>query len=456
MMNLLEFIYNHSPIFLQNLMVSVQGKIFMQQRYTKHYYEELEKLKECIDFNKLQKERFNEFYNYTKKNSEYYSEKLKSFSVSINIEDLNSLPIITKEDIRKNIESIITKDKKNLIKMGTGGSTGKSMTYYTNNYDMSRKIAYLDYFKEQHGVFKGMKRVSVGGKKIIPNKQRKKVFWRYNKPLNQLMLSSYHADGDNLKYYIEKLNEFKPETLDGFTTVLHRIAQYILDNNVKLTFKPIAIFPTAEALTDEMKNDIESAFKCPVRNQYASSEGAPFITENSDGKLEINIATGVFEFEKIQDNIYELIVTGFYTTSTPLLRYKIGDSVELEEELPENYTQNDVKIKKIIGRNNDFLQSREKGIVTNINLSTAIRTLETDVIESQFIQNNLDLVEVYLVVSKSANKSNLLKKLESELRIRFGYSTEFEFEFVDKLTKTQGGKTRFTINNINQGRYYNE
>ncbi|WP_259340164.1 phenylacetate--CoA ligase family protein, partial [Staphylococcus equorum] len=437
-MNLLEFIYNHSPIFLQNLMVSVQGKIFMQQRYTKHYYEELEKLKECIDFNKLQKERFNEFYNYTKKNSEYYSEKLKSFSVSINIEDLNSLPIITKEDIRKNIESIITKDKKNLIKMGTGGSTGKSMTYYTNNYDMSRKIAYLDYFKEQHGVFKGMKRVSVGGKKIIPNKQRKKVFWRYNKPLNQLMLSSYHADGDNLKYYIEKLNEFKPETLDGFTTVLHRIAQYILDNNVKLTFKPIAIFPTAEALTDEMKNDIESAFKCPVRNQYASSEGAPFITENSDGKLEINIATGVFEFEKIQDNIYELIVTGFYTTSTPLLRYKIGDSVELEEELPENYTQNDVKIKKIIGRNNDFLQSREKGIVTNINLSTAIRTLETDVIESQFIQNNLDLVEVYLVVSKSANKSNLLKKLESELRIRFGYSTEFEFEFVDKLTKTQG------------------
>lgn len=456
MSNLLEFVYNHSPIFLQNLMVSVQGKIFMKQRYTKHYYEELKILKECTDFNELQKERFNEFYNYTKKNSEYYNEKLKKYSDSINIEDLNSLPTVTKEDIRKHVESIITKDKKNLIKMGTGGSTGKSMVFYTNNYDMSRKIAYLDYFKEQHGVFKGMKRVSVGGKKIIPDKQRKKVFWRYNKPLNQLMISSYHADGDNLKYYIEKLNEFKPETLDGFTTVLHRIAQYILDNNVKLTFKPIAIFPTAEALTDEMKNDIENAFKCPVRNQYASSEGAPFITENSDGKLEMNIATGVFEFEKIQDNIYELIVTGFYTTSTPLLRYKIGDSVELEEELPKNYTQNDVKIKKIIGRNNDFLQSREKGIVTNINLSTAIRTLDTDVIESQFIQNNLNLVEVYLVVSKSANRSNLLKKLESELRIRFGYSTEFKFEFVDKLTKTQGGKTRFTINNINQGRYYNE
>lgn len=449
MSNLLEFVYNHSPIFLQNIMVSVQGKIFMKQRYTKYYYEELKRLKKCNDFDKLQKERFKEFYNYTKKNSHYYSEKLSEFNNLIKIDDLRELPIITKEDIRENVDSIITKDKKKLLKMGTGGSTGKSMVYYTDNYDMSRKFAYLDYFKEKHGVYKGMKRVSVGGKKIIPNKQKKKIFWRYNKPLNQLIISAYHADGENLKYYIEKLNEFKPETLDGFTTKIHKLAEYILDNEVKLTFKPIAVFPTAEALTDEMKGDIEKAFDCPVRNQYASSEGAPFITENIEGKLEIDIATGVFEFEKIQDKIYELIVTGFYTTTTPLLRYKIGDAVELEEELPDNYTQKDVKIRRIIGRNNDFLQSREKGIVTNINLSTVIRTLNNDVIESQFIQNELDLVKVYLVVSDKANKKNISKKLEYELKFRFGDTTKFEFEFVNELLKTQGGKTRFTINNIN-------
>lgn len=446
---MIQFIYNHSPIFFQNFMASVQGSIFLKQRYTKHYYDEFEILKNCNDFEQLQQVRLQNFYDYIKNNSNYYKEKLKNYSDEISVNNLNYFPILTKDDIRTNVEEIITKDKKNLIKKGTGGSTGKSMTYYSDIYDMSRKIAYLDYFKQQHGVYKGMRRVSVGGKNIIPIKQRKKVFWRYNRPLNQLLISAYHADGENLKYYIDKLNEFKPKSLDGFTTVLHRLARYIINHQIKLSFKPIAIFPTAEALTDEMKQDIEKAFNCPVRNQYASSEGAPFITENTKGKLEINIATGVFEFEKIQDNVYELIVTGFYTSSTPLFRYRIGDSVELEEELPKNYTQKDVKIKKIIGRNNDFLQSREKGIITNVNLSTAIRSLDTDVIESQFIQNDLDLVEVYLVVSKSANKSNLLKKLESELRIRFGYSTEFKFEFIDKLTKTQGGKTRFTINNIN-------
>ena len=103
-----------------------------------------------------------------------------------------------------------------------------------------------------------------------------------------------------------------------------------------------------------MKRDIEKAFACPVRNQYASSEGAPFITENSNGDLELDLATGYFELEKVEGKIYELIVTGFYTTTTPLFRYKIGDSVELYEELPENYTQKDIKIRRIIGRNNDF------------------------------------------------------------------------------------------------------
>ena len=64
--------------------------------------------------------------------------------------------------------------------------------------------------------------------------------------------------------------------------------------------------------------------------------------------------SGYFELEKVEGKIYELIVTGFYTTTTPLFRYRIGDSVELYEDLPENYTQQDIKIKRIIGRNNDF------------------------------------------------------------------------------------------------------
>lgn len=444
---MLEFIYDHSPIWFQNLMVSVKGKQFIKQRYTEEYYNELEKLHNTGDKFALQQERLNDFYKYVRNNSAYFKDVLPKLERDITVEDLKDFPTMDKETIRNHIEEIVTRNEK-LIPMKTGGSTGKSLVYYTHPIDMSRKIAYLDYFKEQHGVYKGMKRVSVGGRILVPNKQKKKVFWRYNKPLNQLMLSAYHADGENLKYYIKKLNKFKPQTLDGYTTVLHRIAQYINKHNIRLSFKPIAIFPTAEALTDEMKSDIEKAFNCPVRNQYASSEGAPFITENTKGELEINPATGVFELEHVEGNIYELVVTGFYTTTTPLIRYKIGDSVELFEPLDANYKQSDIKIKRIIGRNNDFLMSNERGIVTNVNLSTVVREAGKDIIQSQFVQNQLDEIIVNLVVEKDTNKNALEKIFTEKLSTRFGNTTQFKFNYFNEIPKTSGGKTRFTINNL--------
>lgn len=445
---MLQFIYDHSPIAFQNIMVSVQGKLFEKQRYTKHYYNELVKLRSCKHPFELQKQRMQEFYNLIKTDSEFYQEKLVEFQDEIDLNNLNKYPVLTKEQVRTNVEKMVTKSSEELITLGTGGSTGKSLKVYSSAYDMSRRIAYLDFFKEQHGVYKGMRRVSVGGRKIVPQKQKKKIFWRYNEPLNQLMISAYHAEGENLKHYVQKLNDFKPETLDGFPTVLHRISKYILENNIKLTFTPIAIFPTAETLTDEMRNDIENAFNCPVRNQYASSEGSPFITENTKGEYEIGAMSGYFELKKIEDKVYELIVTGFYTTTTPLFRYKIGDSVELYEELPENYTQKDIKIKRIIGRNNDFLKSSERGIITNVYLSTAIRELGNTVIDSQFVQNEIDLVEVNLVVAKGTNNKKLINKLETQLRSRFGDRTQFKYNFVNNIPRTNGGKKRFMINNL--------
>ncbi|MCH4518268.1 phenylacetate--CoA ligase family protein [Staphylococcus haemolyticus] len=446
---MLQFIYDHAPIAFQNIMVSVQGKLFEKQRYTSYYYDELEKLRDCQDSLTLQEERMKSFYKMIKKNSGYYNLKLKSFSDEIDLNNLKQYPLLTKEELRKHVKEIVIGDPKKLIKLGTGGTTGKSLRFYTSSYDMSRKIAYLDYFKEKHGVFRGMRRASVGGRKIIPKNQKKKVFWRYNEPLNQLLLSAYHLKEENLQYYIQKLNNFKPETLDGYTTALHRIAKYILDNEIKLDFKPIAIFPTAEALTDEMKRDIEKAFACPVRNQYASSEGAPFITENGNGDLELDLATGYFELEKVEGKIYELIVTGFYTTTTPLFRYKIGDSVELYEELPENYTQKDIKIRRIIGRNNDFFRTNDGNIITHVNLSSITRTVGgQDIIEAQYIQNTLNEINAYLVVNKEVNKTNIKNKLKKELIDRFGKATSITVGFIDEIPKTNGGKKRFMINNL--------
>lgn len=72
---MLQFIYNHSPIVVQNIMVSVQGKLFENQRYTKHYYNELVKLRCCKYPFELQNERIKIFYKL--KNEFYQRNKLE-------------------------------------------------------------------------------------------------------------------------------------------------------------------------------------------------------------------------------------------------------------------------------------------------------------------------------------------------------------------------------------------
>src|SRR5699024_5910576 len=114
--------------------------------------------------------------------------------------------------------------------------------------------------------------------------------------------------------------------LDGFITSLTDIASFIERNSLTLDFQPLAIFPTAETVTPGNRDLLERVFNCRVYDQYASSEGAPFITECSLGSLHIEMSSGFFENLPGSD---EVLVTSFQTHGTPLIRYRIGDSIKM-------------------------------------------------------------------------------------------------------------------------------
>ncbi len=79
-----------------------------------------------------------------------------------------------------------------------------------------------------------------------------------------MLYSSFHLTEGNIPYYIESLNNFKPEAIDGFVSSIYEIAFYIKRKNVKLEFQPKVIFPTSETLTEEHRKTIEEAFNCKV------------------------------------------------------------------------------------------------------------------------------------------------------------------------------------------------
>ncbi|WP_399629018.1 phenylacetate--CoA ligase family protein [Sporosarcina sp. SG10008] len=444
-------IYDIAPVFVQNIMTSVYGKILMDKRYGKKYREHMKFLRSNftqIDHSRYQLEALNTFLQYVYNNSNYYRKVINQELLPLkSIADLDKLPILTKELIRSKIDEIVTAPKNTLSPSFTGGTTGKSLNIFYDFEDFEKRVAFLDFFKERHGVLHEMKRASFTGKNLIPVKQKKKVFWRYNYPLKQLLFSSFHLTEENIPHYIKALNKFKPQSLDGFPSVMVTLAKYIVRNNIKLSFKLIAIFPTAETVSDNDREIIEMAFKAKMRNQYASSEGAPFITECLEGNLHLDIMTGVFEKVDKDKDVSEVYVTAFETKGTPLVRYKIGDVLEFtNRKCTCGY--NAPLVNRIIGRSMDFLYSKERGKISNANMSNTIKNLPNSIINIQFVQEVEDEIEILIVKDKTVYKSSHERDLLDEMKIRLGESIKFSIQYVNEISVENSGKYRMVKNNM--------
>lgn len=299
----LQKIYDHSPVAAQNLMVSVSGFERNRSRYGQAYWEHRRWLE---DFDTWSLERKREFQNSELQrfvqaaaaSSRYYRDLYTGVDLASlqTTDQLGMLPIVDKEMLRANIESVYTIPRRGAVEGHTGGTTGKSLVVLKTPEDMKKRMAMLDHFKHRVGFeHRKMRRATFNGKHIVPPDSRPDVFWRYNAACKQMIYSTFHINEQNLSRYVQGLNKFRPHALDGFFTSMVDVANYIERHSIPLTFAPVGIFPTSETVTESGRALLERVFGCHVYDQYASSEGAPFVTECAEGTLHIEMASGVFE-----------------------------------------------------------------------------------------------------------------------------------------------------------------
>lgn len=455
-MSLLEKIYDISPVFFQNLMVTISGYERNLGRYGKEYHKHKHFLQEfdtwSIEEKKsYQREELIKIVAYAKKHSKFYNNLYRDISLdeSFGYKDFESLPIIDKESVRDSIEDIFTITK-DFVEGHTGGTTGKSLVVRFTKKDMNRRMAMLDHFKERGGfINRRDRRATFNGKHIISPTQKGNKFWRYNHACRQMIYSSFHLAEDNLSYYVDSLNKFKPKSLDGFISSMCDVARYIEVNDIQLKFKPVAIFPTSETVTIESRKLLERVFGCKVYNQYASSEGAPFITECNDGHLHIEMASGVFE--RISKDSNEVLVTSFTTYGTPLIRYRIGDSVEAISEGDnlscgiDSYIASDIH-----GRKSNYLLRPDGSKVIEANVANLFKNLPNTVVKAQVVQKRLDLLVINLKVDSKKYCNSYDSELMNEVKHKFGNNVEVVIKKVSEIPREKSGKFRFVVNCVSE------
>lgn len=451
-------IYKKSPSFVQNILVYLYNRNAYKRRYGGLYKVFLKEKKENrnLSLEELmlyQRDRYATFIKFSIEHSPFYKEILSNIPNVYDIDNIGNLPIISKEILRNNIDKVVVRTEEKLVTSKTGGTTGKSLEVRNFARNNQERFAFLDDFRSRFGYKLGKKTAWFSGKDLLTTRDiRRKRFWKTDFINNVRYYSTFHIKEAYLKYFIEDLISYSPEYLVGFPSTILELAKYGIRNNYDFPVNTVkAVFPTAETVTEESRYFIEKFFKTKLYNQYASSEGAPFIFECSNNNLHLELQSGVFEV--LDENNFptksgRLVVTSFTNEGTPLIRYDIGDSISLEDESKVCSCGNcNPLVKEILGRIDDFVFSPENGKINLGNISNTLKDTK-GIIRFQVVQSELNKLEI-LVVKDELNYTDSVEKIFlKNWRDRVGDRMILKVIYVDDILVEKSGKYRIVKNNI--------
>jgi phenylacetate-CoA ligase len=430
-----ETLYRVAPYSLQTALVSLYGLKLLVLRRGPVYWNAKRFWHESAGWSRAQLEeyqagRLTRFVEAARLNSPFYRERLAGLTVR-SVADLRRLPVIDKETFRTNLPSIRTIPRGTVVH--TGGTTGKPLEVLFAKHDLEERFGVLDAWRETHGVANGRRRATFSGRIIVPPGRPPTRFAVTNLALRQRLYSCFHLHEANLEAYVADLERFQPEFIDGFPSAIATLAGHLAATGRRLSPSPKVVFTTSENLYDHQRVLIQQAFGCPVRNQYASAEGAPFVVECPLGRLHYDLRTGVIEAGE-----GSILVTSFTTSGTPLIRYRIGDQMEFADGVCDCGNQNPL-VSRIVGREQDYLVSPERGMVA-VGLIDIFKALPPVVKQAQVAQEQPNAVVLRLVIDQAGFAPEHEEVLRGGLRERLGPSMAITIERVDRIDPEPGGK----------------
>src|SRR5690606_27065803 len=149
-----EKFYSILPHFLQSLMITLFNYKAYSIRYGGNYKEyRIEKRRNrsmsIVELKSYQAERYKKLIEFATQHSAYYQKTLGSITDASNIANINQLPIVYKETLRQNIETIVVQTGEKLEKSKTGGTTGKSLEVQNFARNSQERFAFLDDFRSR-------------------------------------------------------------------------------------------------------------------------------------------------------------------------------------------------------------------------------------------------------------------------------------------------------------------
>lgn len=385
----------------------------------------------------------------------YYQHLFKSLSFDPNAvrstDSLRMLPLLTKSDIRKNVEKMKAEGHGPLTRYNTGGSSGEPLIFYMGKGRKSHDVAAKWRATRWWGVDIGDPELVVWGSPIELGAQDRVRRLR-DGMLRSHLLSAFEMSSQNLDRFVESIRVNRPTMLFGYPSSLSLIAHHAQKKRVAMSDLGIQVaFVTSEKLYDEQRAIISEVFGCPVANGYGARDAGFIAHQCPSGSLHISAEDIIVETVRsdgtpaAQGEVAEIVVTHMATADFPFVRYRTGDMGVLGSE-PCACGRGLPVLKEVQGRTTDFVVARDGTVMHGLALIYTVRDLP-GVDKFQIEQVSLDLTVVRLVANKAFDDASEAR-IVREYRARLGDAVEIRVEKVVDIPVEASGKYRYVSSRV--------
>ena len=344
----------------------------------------------------------------------------------------------TKDEVRSIKHNFIQRSKILNHVVFTSGTTGTPLKVIFSWRDLQKTYAIWDIYLKRIGISVFSRRARFSGR--ITGSANPKLY--IDLPgLRTRLFSSYHMDERSILKILSGLNEYKPKLIEGYPSSLVTISKFMQKRGFHLNFQPHVISCTAETLTDNDAELIRKTFGCPVFDQYASSEGAPFIYQCEFGTRHLDLNSGIIH---PIIGTSEVAISSFRNSISNLNKYLIGDVMKLGantkivSQCPCKCGTHFPKVISITGRQDDYLTTKTRGVIQR--LDTAYKGVQ-NILQSQIVQNPDLSIVIYIVTDRPDHFLRHDKqRLEKNIRETLGDDMDISTVLVPDIEKGPNGK----------------
>lgn len=443
-------IYNHLPIWGQNLACYLEGRRILNKRYSTTFWKKLHEYEERDSWSYERKCEYrdssiNKMVEYCYKNVPYYHDLLNDGGINPErirgLEDLKLIPTLNKDIVNKQPERFLSKafPVEDMITAHTSGTTGAGFIFKTTQEAQCEQWALWWKYRLKLGIEFGTLSGNFGTRFIVPATQSKPPFWRYNSPCHQVYFSAFHEKPEYLKYYIDEIKRQNITWLHGYPSLLTELANEVIrDGDVNLKEQIRFVTIGAESLLDYQKTIMESAYGVHAFQHYGMSEGVSNFSENPNGVIVVDEDYAATEFIK-ENGITRIIGTNLTNYAMPLLRWETKDTARVRFVPGTGRV-----VESIDGRVEDYVtlpSGKKIGKLDHV-FKDAVHLKEVQLVQSE------DYTLSVLYVPRDAEYKKDIEMAKRMFDWTFGEKVDIKFVSVDKIEKSKSGKLRFIMSHV--------